>query len=92
MTKGAQFLYIAGTYGRSAWESGLRIVGKPGKLSDGRHLDLAVDQLVVFGGFLLTLPVFFGAFLAFGFLGMLCKGERFRDQLQLWLEENRSER
>jgi hypothetical protein len=56
-----EYVLIHQVYGSDAWNSGLRVVGKHGHLTDGRDLSDFHQFVLDFGSYLLSVPFFLGS-------------------------------
>jgi hypothetical protein len=66
-------------YGKDAWNNGLRVVDKKGRLSDGRELSRFHYFVLNFGSYFLCAPIFIGSAFGLAYINMRMHGKRLRD-------------
>lgn len=74
-----EYAIIETVYGADAWDSGLRVVDKRGRLSDGKELSKFHTIVLNGGSWLLSLPFFIGSGFGLAYINMRLHGKRLCD-------------
>lgn len=74
-----EYALINSVYGTDAWDHGLRVVDKNGRLSDGRELSRLHTVVLNYGSFLLSVPFFLGSAFGLAYLKLRLHGKRLHD-------------
>ena len=68
---------IRSAYGATAWDDGLRLAHKDGRLTDGRKLTASQVRTLFVGSYFLSVPFFLGSAFGLAYLNMRLHGEKF---------------